>query len=115
MTAAGWYPDPGGQGQRYHDGSAWTGHLAALSDAERSDRLNQAVAYEVSRGWRVESQTLYQAVLVSGNPVNHVVHVLLAIFTCGIWLIGWIIAAALEKPIQRIVLRVDMQGNVVRG
>ena len=25
----GWYPDPGGAGQRYFDGSAWTGHVAA--------------------------------------------------------------------------------------
>ena len=24
----GWYPDPGGGGQRYFDGSAWTGHTA---------------------------------------------------------------------------------------
>jgi hypothetical protein len=24
VTAPGWYPDPGGQGQRYHDGTAWT-------------------------------------------------------------------------------------------
>lgn len=29
-TPAGWYPDPnGGGGQRYWDGSAWTGHVSA--------------------------------------------------------------------------------------
>jgi hypothetical protein len=30
MTAPGWYPDPGGQGQRYYDGTAWTEQRAAV-------------------------------------------------------------------------------------
>jgi uncharacterized RDD family membrane protein YckC len=27
----GWYPDPGGGGQRYYDGQTWTGHVAAAA------------------------------------------------------------------------------------
>jgi uncharacterized RDD family membrane protein YckC len=29
----GWYPDPGGGGQRYFDGAAWTGHTAPSANA----------------------------------------------------------------------------------
>jgi hypothetical protein len=113
MAQPGWYPVPTG-GQRYFDGTAWTNHIA-LSDAERVDRLGQAVAYEVSRGWRVESLSTYQAILVSGHQVNHVAHLLGVLVSCGFWFIGWIIAMAMAPPEQRMTLRVDAQGNVVRG
>lgn len=109
----GWYPVPTG-GQRYHDGAAWTAHVA-FSDSERADRLAAAVAWEVARGWRVESQSTFNAVLVSGQPVNNVAHLLGVLVTCGLWLIGWLIALAMDKPEKRMTLRVDAYGNVIRG
>jgi hypothetical protein len=30
VTAPGWYPDPGGQGQRYYDGAQWTEQRALV-------------------------------------------------------------------------------------
>jgi hypothetical protein len=113
MTAPGWYPVPTG-GQRYFDGTNWTSHVS-FTDAERADRLGAAVAYEVARGWRVESLSSYQAVLVSGQQMNNVAHLLGVLVTCGIWFIGWIIALAMAKPETRLVLRVDAHGNVIRG
>ena len=34
--------------------------------------------------WRVESQTDYNAILVKGKPVNHVLHLILSIVTFGL-------------------------------
>jgi hypothetical protein len=59
--AAGWYPGPSGTpGQRYFDGTGWTEHQAALpanriiSDDERAEILNQALATAVARGGRIK-------------------------------------------------------------
>jgi hypothetical protein len=31
---------------------------------------------------------------VAGRPVNHVLHLLLTVFTVGIWIVPWIIVTA---------------------
>ncbi|MCX2934053.1 hypothetical protein ORI20_27680 [Mycobacterium sp. CVI_P3] len=85
-----------------------------MSDSDRSAVLNAAVAYEVTTyRCRVESQTPFQAVLVYGNDPNHVVWALLSIFTCGLLVIGWIIAAATQRETRR-TLSVDPYGQVIR-
>ena len=77
-SAAGWYSDPSGTpGQRYFDGTDWTEHQAALpanrimSDDERAEILNQALATAVARGGRIKlSHTCFQAVIVYGRALN---------------------------------------------
>jgi hypothetical protein len=103
--------------QRYFDGTDWTQHWAPLvSDAEREERLNAAVAYDVALGAKVESRSRFQAVLLysSGLGVGHVVFALLSIFTCGLFLIVWAIAAGTSQP-RRVTLTVDANGNVIRS
>jgi len=117
--AAGWYPDPSGMhGQRYFDGTDWTEHRAAppanriMSDDERAETLNQALATAVAVGGRVESHTRFQAVIVYGRPVNHVLHAILTIFTCFMWGIVWLIIGTTGGE-RREVLQVDPYGNVI--
>jgi len=118
-TAAGWYPDPSGAPvQRYFDGSDWTQHWAPLvSDAEREEQLNVAVANDVALGARVLSRSRFQAVLLYSGGLSgaaHVVFALLSIFTCGLFLIVWIIAGATSNE-RRVILTVDANGTVVRA
>ena len=116
MTATpGWYPDPsGGLGQRYFDGTTWAEaqpqHL--LPDEQRAEALNQALMMAVGRGGRVESHTRFQAVVVYGRPVNHVLHAILTLFTCTVWGIVWIILG-LTGGERREVMQVDPYGHVV--
>ena len=123
MTAAapGWYPDPSGApGQRYFDGADWTEARQAaplrpvLPDAERSALLDRAVAEAVARGGRIESRTAFQAVIVNGKQVNNVLHVLLFLFTCGLWLFVWLflLVSGGEK---RQVLTIDPYGDWITG
>lgn len=79
----------------------------------RRQQLAQLVSQEVARGSRVESQTDFQAVLVKGKPVNHVLHVILSVVTCGFWLLVWPVVAVFGGE-KRKVIAVDDYGHVQR-
>ena len=66
----------------------------------------------MSGGWRVESQTEYQAVMVKGHRTNNVLHLILTIVTVGLWAIVWILVAVLGGE-KRAVVAVDEYGNTL--
>jgi len=74
--------------------------------------LGQAIAQWVHAGARVESQSDTQAVMVTGKQPNHVLHLLLTIFTALLWAPVWIIVSIVSKE-RRTVLTVDPWGNVL--
>jgi hypothetical protein len=119
----GWYPDPNAGGanlMRYWDGTAWTEQVqrgseisaARRTDDERKVILAQQLQTAAARGLRIESQSDFQAVLVEGKPVNHVLHAILTIFTCLLWGIVWAIIAATGGEKRQMVV-VDEFGNVL--
>jgi Protein of unknown function (DUF2510) len=120
-TPAGWFQDPNVPNQqRYWDGSTWTdqtkGTDAGISTTKRSadERkafLAQHIQGAAARGMRVESQSDFQAVMVEGQPVNHVLHAIITIFSCGLWGIAWIILAITGGE-KRAMVVVDEFGNV---
>ena len=78
---------------------------------ERKALLAQNVSSAVARGARVESQSDYQAIMVEGKPVNHILHLILTVLTFGFWAIVWIILA-LTGGEKRRTITVDEWGNV---
>lgn len=119
----GWYPDPNAGGanlMRYWDGGAWTDSVQGGSEVsatrrtadERKVILSQQLQTAAARGLRIESQSDFQAVLVEGKPVNHVLHAILTIFTCLLWGIVWAIVAATGGEKRKMVV-VDEFGNVL--
>lgn len=78
---------------------------------ERKALLARHVAQSVARGARVESQSDYQAVLVTGRRVNHVLHFLIGVFTLGLWWIIWLVLALVGGE-KRQLIEVDEFGNV---
>lgn len=84
--------------------------VATKSPEERKALLAQAVANQVRQGWRVESQTDYQAVIVTGQRPNHILHLILTIVTLGLWGIVWI-AIAIFGGEKRGVITIDDYGN----
>jgi hypothetical protein len=125
--------------QRYWDGVAWTDRIASPGQATRTGQapgapgpaamaapaisterktpeerraiLAQQVQFAAARGRRIESQSDYQAVLVTGQPVNHTLHAILTIFTCLLWGIVWAIIAGTGGEKREMVV-VDEFGNV---
>ena len=80
------------------------------TDSERKKLLAQAINSQVVGGARVESQGDFQAVMVRGKQVNHTLHVILSVLTCGLWALIWgtLAAAGGEK---RFVVQIDEYGN----
>ncbi len=81
------------------------------TDAERRAALDSRVARELADGGNLESQTGYNAVIVKGKKVNHILHLILSVLTAGVWLIVWAILVLTNKR-QRIVLHVNDSGVV---
>ncbi len=78
---------------------------------ERKELLARAITGALARGGRVESQSDYQAVIVIGKPVNHLLHGILTFITFLFWGIVWIILAVTGGE-KREVITVDEYGNV---
>lgn len=66
----------------------------------------------VASGGRVESQTAFQAVIVYGQQVNNVLHAILSIFSCGLWVLIWLILLASGGETRRII-QIDPYGEMV--
>lgn len=80
---------------------------------ERKELLARSVANHVATGWRVESQTDTQAVMVKGNRTNNTLHLILTIVTFGLWAIVWICLAIFGGE-KRMVIEVDAYGHTNR-
>jgi hypothetical protein len=64
-----------------------------------------------SQGGHVMSRAETWAVVAKGRPVNHVLHVLLSLFTCTLWVPVWLLMTAFAGQRQTTV-RVDEYGYV---
>lgn len=64
----------------------------------------------VAKGWGIESQGQYHAVIVQGERVNHLLHLILSIITVGLWIIVWLIVISGGQ--ERMMIYVDEQGEV---
>jgi len=81
-------------------------------EMQRGLILDWAVNQRIASGWRVESRSGTQVVMVRGNPLNHVLHALLMVFTCFLWGAVWLVLAVTNK-VERVSLTVDAQGHIV--
>ena len=131
-TPAGWFPDPENPGQqRYFDGTQWTEHRspsavmpqspatavpapAAMTVEQRHAILERSIQASVLTGWRPVNVSDTSATMVRGTPVNHVLHLILTLVTCGLWAIVWIIMAAAGGE-KRMSMTVDDYGRVLGG
>ena len=74
--------------------------------------LNNAISYRTAEGWRILTQNETQAVLEKGGNVNHTVHLILSIISCGLWLLVWPVVWFLNRR-QSLVLRYDPATDMV--
>lgn len=84
-----------------------------VSIDQRRYYLSMAVSSEVARGARVESQTDTTAIVVTGKPCNHMLHLILTLVTCFMWSIIWFVLALGQKE-HRAQITVDQYGQVLR-
>lgn len=89
---ADWHQDPHGPaGQlRYHDGTSWTEHVHAPAPPTPMGAYQQPVPQTIVVGGGGGAAAT--AVAVSTGP-NHLLHFILTVVTCGLWLPVWIVIA----------------------
>jgi hypothetical protein len=80
---------------------------------ERKAILAQSLAQAIAAGARVESQSDFFAVIVTGKRVNHLLHFFVGLFTVGLWWVVWIFLAITGGE-RRAMIQVDEYGNVLR-
>lgn len=79
---------------------------------ERQAQLANEVSLMVRSGYRVESQTANQAILVKGRRPAHLLHFFLSVFTLGLWALFVWLPLSVFGGEKRRVLTVDAYGNV---
>ena len=82
------------------------------SENEKANKLALAISTEVSKGWRVESQSQIQAVLVKGKPINNTLHIVFSVITLGGWLLIYVPILLVNRR-QAKIIRVDEFGNTL--
>jgi len=82
------------------------------STEERKALLAQTLQTQVVGGGRIESQSDFQAVVIKGHKVNHVLHFIIGFFTLFLWWVVWAIIAITGGE-KRSLLSVDEFGNVL--
>ncbi|PJJ72330.1 hypothetical protein CLV46_1897 [Diaminobutyricimonas aerilata] len=82
-----------------------------LSEAQRAEILNTAVAGYVRKGWAAEAISGTQAVLVKTKRIGWFWNLILVLITAGLWLI-YVVYRALNRKQKRLVLFVDERGQV---
>src|SRR5215207_4182222 len=81
------------------------------TEAERKALLANTLQGQVANGARIESQGDFQAVVVRGHRVNHLLHFLIGLLTLGVWWLVWIVIAITGGE-KRQMISVDQFGNV---
>ena len=83
---------------------------ARKTPEERKELLARTIAGQIANGARVESQSDFQAVVVKGKPVNHVLHLIVSLFTLLLWVPVWIVMTIVGGE-KRSMVTVDEYGN----
>lgn len=84
--------------------------MRPLSPTERRAILAERIQEQARKGYRIESQQDFQAIMVKGHRPNHILHLLLTVLTVGLWAIVWVNVAIWGGERRRMIV-VDEYGN----
>ena len=82
-----------------------------LDEAKRSAILDHQLVKIVGNGGQVLARTPTSAVVAFGKPVNHILHLLVSVLLCGLWLPVWLLIAATSGE-KRMTLAIDEDGEM---
>ena len=84
--------------------------------AELLDRFSRAISSKTMAGWNVvdrNDKDLEAVLIFPEKPIKHVVHLLITLFTCGLWGLVWGGLALLHKGEKRVRVSIDAAGNLL--
>jgi hypothetical protein len=80
--------------------------------ATEQEALQNAIAACAVRGWRLTAVHGGMATMVSGRPINHVLYLLLTVFTLGLFAAIWLIIALTNDGEKYLTIFADAEGNI---
>ncbi len=85
--------------------------MQPVSLEHRQQVLMMAVSAQTAQGSQVLSMTQTSAVILKIDQTNHLLHLLLSVFTFGMWLIVWVIKGNANR-VHKYTVFVDEFGIV---
>ena len=84
--------------------------------SERQERLSNYLGNKTLQGWNIvdrNNEDLTAVIALPGKKVNHVLHAILSIGLCGVWLPVWLVMYLTRKKEQRIRVTIDQSGQLI--
>ena len=86
-----------------------------MNNSENYQRFAQAVSTKTMQGYIVADRNDVALIAVLVKPaekVNHVLHLIITIFTC-VWAIVWIVLSINAAKEHRVRITLDRDGNLI--
>lgn len=85
--------------------------MYSLSEPERAAILDNQLMQLAAQGQRVETRLQTSAVVVSGKPINNVLHLLICVFCFCVWIPVWMLLGAFTGE-RRKTISVAENGQI---
>jgi len=80
--------------------------------ADEAEALQNAITSCTMNGWRLTAVYGNMATMTSGQPTSHILHLLVSVFTLGLWLPIWFLIALSSDGVKQLVITADAEGNI---
>ena len=83
---------------------------------EKFQRFSNIISTKTLQGFMVadrNDKALIAVLVKEGSKVNHLLHFLISVITCGFWILVWAWLALVKSKEQRVRISIDNGGNVL--
>ena len=83
---------------------------------EKFQRFSNIISTKTMQGFMVadrNDKALVAVLVKPGEKVNHLLHFLISVISCGFWLLVWAFLAFVKAKEQRVRISIDNGGNVI--
>ena len=87
-----------------------------MENSERKKRFDGYISTKALEGYIIidkNSENLTAVIKKEGKKLNHMLHGIITLLTCGGWGIGWAILAFMSKKESIIRISIDDSGNLI--
>jgi hypothetical protein len=87
-----------------------------MENIERKKRFDSLISTKALEGYLIvdkNSENLSAVLKKEGEQVNHALHCIITLCTCGWWGIGWLIISLKAKKGSTIRITIDESGNLI--
>jgi hypothetical protein len=82
---------------------------------DKFQRFSNIISTKTLQGYMVadrNDKSLVAVLVKPGEKVNHLLHFLISVVSCGFWLFVWAFLALVKSKEQRVRISIDNGGNI---